>query len=131
MSRRTSKAPKLNSARLDAAFRALGAIAAANGRCPANEEIGHGVVAALAAAGRIEVEIYGHNFRRLTLLEGPHAGAATKAPPGASWRPYAVTDRNGTRHTGFTAPYAPRARPSAPRPLTAGELGYGAGESAM
>jgi hypothetical protein len=119
---------KLDPARLDAAFRTLEQLAAANGRCPSNEEIGHGVIAALAAAGRIEVEIYGRNFRRVTLLSGPLAGAATKGPPGATWRPYAITDRTGTRRTGFGPQQTHRARPSAPRPLTARELGQ-AGEA--
>ena len=113
---------KLDPARLDAAFRTLEQLAAANGRCPSNEEIGHGVIAALAAAGRIEVEIYGRNFRRVTLISGPHAGAATKGPPGSTWRPYAITDRRGTRRTGFAPQQTQRARPSAPRPLTAREL---------
>ena len=69
-----------------------------------------------------EVEIYGRNFRRVTLLSGPLTGAATKGPPGAAWRPYAVTDRDGTRRTGFGPQQTRRARPSAPRPLTAREL---------
>ena len=119
---------KLDPARLDAAFRTLEQVATTNSRCPSNEEIGHGVIAALAAAGKIEVEIYGRNFRRVTLLSGPHAGAATKAPPGATWRPYALTDRSGTRRTGFGPQRTQRARPSAPRPLTARELGQ-AGDS--
>ena len=124
MSERTqaTAVPKLDPARLDAALRTLERVAAANGRCPGNEEIGHGIIAALAAAGQIEVEIYGRNFRRVKLLAGPHAGATTKAPPRATWRPYAITDRNGTRRTGFAAQNKPRARPSAPRPLTAREL---------
>jgi hypothetical protein len=115
--------PKLDPTRLDAAFRTLERLAAANRRCPANEEIGHGVISALAAAGKIDVEIYGRNFRRVTLLAGAHAGAATQGPPVAIWRPYAITDRNGTRRTGFAAQNTPRARPSAPRPLTPDELG--------
>ena len=125
MSERTQAptVPKLDAARLDAAFRALEQVAAGNRRCPANEDIGHGVISALAAAGKIEVEIYGRNFRRVTLLTGTHAGAATKAPPSATWRPYAITDRNGTRRTGFAAQNPPRAQPSAPRLLTARELG--------
>ena len=115
--------PKLDAARLDAAFRTLEHVAAAgNRRCPANEDIGHGIIAALAAAGKIEVEIYGRNFRRVRLLTGAHAGAATKAPPSATWRPYAITDRNGTRRTGFAAQNALRARPSAPRLLRPEEL---------
>ena len=113
---------KLDSARLDAALRRLEQLAAANARCPSNEEIGHGVIAALAAAGRIAVEIYGRNFRRVTLLAGPHAGAATKGPPGTTWRPYALTDHSGTRRTGLGPQRTQRARPSAPRPLTAREL---------
>jgi len=119
---------KLDPARLDAAFRTLEQLAAANGRCPSNQEIGHGVIAALAGAGKIEVEIYGRNFRRVTLLSGPHAGAATKEPPGPTWRPYAVTDRHGTRRTGFGPQQTRRGRPSAPRPLSARELGQ-AGEA--
>jgi hypothetical protein len=118
----TSNAPKLDPARLDAAFRTLEEVAAANGRCPANEDIGYGVISALAAAGKIEVEIYGRNFRRVKLLAGPRAGAMTQAPPGAMWRPYAITDRQGTRRTGFAAQNAPRAQPSAPRLLTLREL---------
>lgn len=120
--RQSTNVPKLDPARLAAAFRTLEQVATANGRCPANEDIGHGVIAALAAAGWIEVEIYGRNFRRVTLLTGPHAGATTKGPPSATWRPYAITDRNGTRRTGFAAQNMPRLRPSAPRLLTLDEL---------
>jgi hypothetical protein len=123
---KVANAPKLDAARLTAAFQALEAIAAANGRCPANEDIGHGIISALAAAGKIEVEIYGRNFRRVKLLAGPHAGAMTSDPPGARWRPYAITDSRGTRRTGFAALNAPRPQPSAPRLLTARELGHGA-----
>ncbi len=125
---RQGSVPKLDPTRLDAAFRTLEQVATAKGRCPSNEEIGHGIIAALAAAGKIEVEIYGRNFRRVTLLLGPHAGAATKGPPGATWRPYAVTDRGGTRRTGFGPQQTRRERPSAPRPLTARELGRAAME---
>ena len=114
--------PKLDPARLEAALRTLEQVAAANGRCPGNDEIGYGIISALAAAGKIEVEIYGRNFRRVTLLTGVHAGATTKGPPGARSRPYAVTDRNGTRRTGFGPQNTRRARPSAPRPLTMREL---------
>jgi hypothetical protein len=134
MSERTQamKAQKLDPARLDAAFRTLEQAAAGSRRCPANEDIGPGIISALAAAGKIEVEIYGRNFRRVKLLAGPHVGAATEGPPGATWRPYAITDRNGTRRTGFAAQYRPRLRPSAPRLLTPDELGRTpVGEQAM
>lgn len=119
---RATNDPKYDSVRLDAALRRLEQIATANGRCPSNDQIGAGVISALAAAGKIEVEIYGRNFRRVKLLAGAHAGAATKAPP-CAWQPYAITDRNGTRRTGLAPPHEPRTQPSAPRPLTAGELG--------
>lgn len=112
---------KRDMSRLDAALRKLGEIAAANGRCPANAEIGHGVIPALAAAGQVEVELYGRNFRRVKLLTGPHAGAMTASPP-AGWRPYAIIDRNGTQRTGFKRQTIQRALPSMPRPLTADEL---------
>ena len=114
--------PQLDPARLEAALRTIEQVAAANGRCPANDEIGHGIISALAAAGKIEVEIYGRNFRRVTLLTGVHAGAMTRGPPSARSRPYAITDRNGTRRTGFGPQNTQRARPSAPRPLTMHEL---------
>jgi len=118
---RTSIA-KPDAARLEAALRALEQLAATNGRCPANDEIGYGVVSALAAAGKIEVEIYGRNFRRVKLLTGEFEGFSTQRPPNAGARPYAITDRNGTRRTGFGKQNAPRPRPSAPRPLTMREL---------
>lgn len=111
---------KLDAGRLDAALARLAQIAVANGRCPPNEDIGHGVISALAAAGSIEVEIYGRNFRRVTLLTGPHAGATTAPPPGP-WQPYAVTDRSGTRRIPAIPPIR-RMPPSAPRALTAHEL---------
>ena len=118
----SSNTIKRDPARLEAALRALEHAAVTDGRCPANAEIGYGVVSALAAAGKIEVEIYGRNFRRVRLLTGAHAGSATKGPPGPSWRPYAITDRNGTRRTGLPPQHAPRARPSAPRALSLSEL---------
>ena len=113
---------KLDPARLEAAFRVLEAVAAANRRCPANDEIGHGIISALAAAGKIAVEIYGRNFRRVTLLMGEFEGCSTQHPPNAASRPYAITDCNGTRRTNFGPQNRPRARPSAPRPLTMLEL---------
>ena len=123
---RQDSVPKLDPTRFDAALRTLEQLAAANGRCPSNEEIGHGDHCGARGGGTVEVEIYGRNFRRVTLLSGPHAGAATKGPPSATSRPYAITDRDGTRRTGFGPQHTQRARPSAPRLLTARELGWAA-----
>lgn len=80
---------------LDQAFDALETVAITNGRCPTNEEIGRGVIAAIAASGRIKVEAFGRNFRRITILTGPRAGRMTMAPPGP-WRPYKTVDKDGT-----------------------------------
>lgn len=62
--------------------------------------LGRGTIMALAAAGKIRAEVYAHNFRRITVLVGPHAGKSTAPPPGPVQRPYKVTPppREERRH---------------------------------
>lgn len=84
--------------RLATAFASIERAAAAGARCPENGTagVGHGVVPALARAGKIRVEIFAHNFRRVTILAGPQAGQATAPPPtqcGPAWK---VIDAGGT-----------------------------------
>lgn len=49
-----------------------------------------GAVNVLAHRGYIRVELFAHNFRRVTILKGPHAGKATASPTFGSGKPYKV-----------------------------------------
>jgi hypothetical protein len=100
----------------DEAFAALERAAVAGDRCPvgsgpdANPIVGNGIVGKLCAAGRIQVDVYAHNWRVVTILEGPHKGKTTAPCP----KPGAISYRSLV---------AKRQQPSAPRPLTREELG--------
>lgn len=77
-------------ARAEADFKLMEAAAAAGVRCPMNHPFGPispASVAALVAAGRIRSEVYRHNWRVVTILDGPHKGKSTAAPPEGG-RPY-------------------------------------------
>lgn len=53
-------------------------------RCPATHPHGplaSGAIPALVRAGRIRSEVYALNFRRVTILTGPHAGKSTAHHP--------------------------------------------------
>jgi len=83
----------------------LGTIAAAGDRCPTGEEIRDRLTVAglpctnsgtawttwLARAGHIRIEVFGKNWRVITILTGPHIGKKTKAAPRAG-APYVVID---------------------------------------
>jgi hypothetical protein len=108
----------------DKAFETLVSAAVRRDRCPENGT--HGIrwdfLSALASAGCIRIEISGRNFRRVTILTGPHAGKAT-APDPAGAKPWKIIDASGTRSNGrLTFPSKDRQQPSAPRPLTNAEL---------
>ena len=108
---------------LDLAFAVLEHTAIEGGRCPMNEQLGHGAAPALARAGRILIEVYPHNFRRVTILTGPHAGKSTAPCPHPKWRPMKVIGTETRTHLGTVDRGASQRRqPSAPRPLTREEL---------
>ena len=47
------------------------------------------IVGELARTGRIRVDVYAHNWRRITITEpGQHFGQATAPPPNPNWKPY-------------------------------------------
>jgi hypothetical protein len=56
----------------------------------------HAAMMRLARAGAVRIEVYGQNWRVITILEGEHAGLST-APyrPGA--KPYRIVDSAGSR----------------------------------
>ena len=93
----------ITQAALERAFKVLEAAAVAGERCPctvgpnAMRAIGPGYVGALARAGRIRVEISSRNWRRVTLLTGPHAGKSTAPNPDPKARPYQIIDTGGPR----------------------------------
>lgn len=93
-----------NQQALDRAFAILEAAAVTGARCPMREQIpgASTIVGKLAREGRIFVEVFVHNFRRVTILTGPNKGATTASPPvenGKRPKPYLtvglVTRRNG------------------------------------
>lgn len=83
---------------LERTFSALVSRACVGLRCPENGTFGvnGAAVPALARAGRIRIEISTRNFRRVVILEGPHAGKATAADP-SGVKPWKILDKNGTR----------------------------------
>lgn len=76
-------------------FDLIQAAVAAGERCPMNHPEGplqSGAIAALAHRGALKSEVFGRNFRRVTLLVGPHAGKSTADPPATYRRaPYKGT----------------------------------------
>jgi hypothetical protein len=101
--------PRRKAISLNDAFGLLERAAVNGERCP----LSHGPhasplkskhVSALARAGKIFVEISGRNFRRVTILVGPHAGAKTAADPDAG-HVYATVGKRG-RHHSFGGPPA-------------------------
>lgn len=120
-----------------ATFDELVRCALAGERCPVTAREGTDglsseAVRNLARSGHILIEIYPRNFRRITILKGPHAGKSTRPPNNRAWRPYIVIDATGSKRNyrnKRSAPTAPVAAPrptpgppSAPRALTMSEL---------
>jgi hypothetical protein len=71
-------------------------------RCPMNDS-GTGKrfknLPRLARAGFIRIEIFAHNFRRVTILVGPHTGLSTLSPRG-NQKPWKIIDIYGTTNNG-------------------------------
>ena len=105
---------------LQQCFEAIERAACEGARCPENGTLGvHSVYTAeLARAGRIRVEISGHNWRTVEILAGPHTGKRTAPNPTGS-KPFLIFDRNGKHRPGQAAPLdrGSRQQPSPPRPL--------------
>lgn len=82
---------------LDRAFDLVVQAAIKGERCPENGADGIHMqdIAKLAHTGRIEIEIYASNFRRATILEGPHVGKRT-APEPFGRKPWKVINKDGT-----------------------------------
>ncbi|MEQ8395031.1 hypothetical protein [Thalassobaculum sp.] len=77
--------------------------ARAGRRCPDAQVLrlmGHisatNTVLALAEAGKIKIEVYGHNWRVIEILEGPDAGSRTEESP-LGGKPWLMIDDSG-RH---------------------------------
>lgn len=67
---------------LDKAFEIVCAAAVQGERCPENGSgVAHSVLPALAREGRIRIDISRHNYRTVTILQGPHKGKSTKPDP--------------------------------------------------
>ena len=75
-------------------FERIEEIAVKGERCPFNEALPAGGLGALARAGKIRVEVFRHNWRVVTILVGPHAGAKTQMDPyiKTGSKPYVVID---------------------------------------
>lgn len=81
---------------LNGAFALLESAAATGERCPQSRPHGPLNPAAcgqLARAGRIRVEIFMHNWRVVTIMEGLHKGKHTALHPTAR-RPYKVIEKD-------------------------------------
>lgn len=79
---------------LDRDFKLIEAAAAKGERCPQSQPHGplqYASSGTLARAGRIRVEIFAHNWRVATIMEGPHKGKQTlRSPYKGTQRPYRV-----------------------------------------
>jgi hypothetical protein len=88
----------ISEAQLASAFAILESVAAEGKRCPQNHPDGPiktATYSTLARAGRIRVEIYAHNWRVVTIMEGPHKGKSTaRSPHRGSSKPYKVIDKD-------------------------------------
>jgi hypothetical protein len=81
-------------------------VAARDGaRCPMNADLPVGarqMLPHLAREGKIKIEVSGHNWRTVTMLEGPHKGKKTAPDPTGSL-PYVTIDGGGTTRTSWKA----------------------------
>jgi hypothetical protein len=114
---------RVSAGSLNRAFEALEFCARNGDRCPITSGPGSNSllkanISALAKAGRISIEISGTNWRRVTILTGPHKGKSTAANPHVIARVWQTIGREGAKIIAS----AGRAVPSAPRVLTAAEL---------
>jgi hypothetical protein len=74
---------------------------AAGERCPTTDQgLLSDDVSALAHAGKISVEVSTHNWRRVTILVGEHAGKSTAPNPLRRCSIYLTIDSSGTRRNG-------------------------------
>jgi hypothetical protein len=119
--RRLSAAEKAE--RLELCFQLLVEKAIAGERCPQSDgphaTIPKGLIPALARRGRILIEVSGHNWRQVTILEGPHAGKKTAPNPDPRATPYLRCSVNGMeRHPRFVPALRGAARRRSERPYT-------------
>lgn len=110
---------------INSAFNMIVAAAREGRRCPETTRsdyikgerilirgLARGAATILAAEGKIKVEIFARNFRRITILVGPHAGKATAAPPfGELAQPYRVIEGAATYRPNPERPPARRIAP--------------------
>jgi hypothetical protein len=80
---------------MEATFAVIERAAVAGVRCPVTGSDGltSRLTTALATDGKIKIEVYPHNFRRVTILVGPNAGKTTADPPNPSWKPYKTIEK--------------------------------------
>ena len=104
----------------DELFSKIVGIARAGERCPTNEHLPYGGLQRLARSGLLRIEVFRHNYRVVTILTGPFAGAKTKRDPslGPDARPYMVVDTASGPRRGDIPPEnrRPPWKPGSPRP---------------
>lgn len=111
-----------NQSAVDACFEMLVAAALAGVRCPGRDDgATSDLTTALARAGRISVEIYALNYRRVVILTGEHAGKATAAAP-SDHKPWKVIGRSTVINGKVQTDKRERPQPSAPRILSSAEI---------
>lgn len=88
----------LSAVQLERNFALLEAAAAVGERCPQSRPFGPldaPAAGQLARAGRIRVEIFAHNWRVVTIMEGPQRGKATApSPHPGRGKPYKVIEKD-------------------------------------
>lgn len=79
---------------LDRDFKLIEEAATKGERCPQTQPHGplqHASSGSLARAGRIRIEIFAHNWRVATIMQGPHKGKQTlRSPYKGTQKPYRV-----------------------------------------
>lgn len=80
-------------------FDHIAAVAARGERCPFNEQMPAGLLPRLARAGKIRIEVFRHNWRVVTILQGEHAGKTTAhdTSMSAGSKPYVVIDAGSAK----------------------------------
>jgi hypothetical protein len=117
---------QLSPSNLDKAFALLVDHAIIGARCPVTSgPSAHPLLisahfSGLARQGRIRVEIGGHNWRRITILTGRHAGTSTAPNPNPKAGVSLTIDKRGrlTRSELFHAGRRPVAQPLMPAELS-------------
>ena len=94
---------------LSEAFAILESCAASGARCPiaGTNGLTSDLTGKLAREGKIRIDIYPHNYRVITILNGLQRGKTTAPPSNPKWKPYLTIDAGLPKHNTRNRKIAP------------------------